>query len=62
MIKTDEVSEQGCWGGPPELIRRFKADGPVVLLGTSTFWEGVDVQGEALSRVLIDKLPGRSSA
>nr|WP_258864589.1 helicase C-terminal domain-containing protein [Legionella pneumophila] len=27
------------------------------LLGTSTFWEGVDVKGEALSCVIIDKLP-----
>jgi ATP-dependent DNA helicase DinG len=42
---------------PAELVRRFKADGHGVLLGTRTFWEGIDVPGEALSMVIIDKLP-----
>jgi len=40
-----------------ELLRRFRELGNAVLLGTSSFWEGVDVQGEALSCVIIDKLP-----
>jgi len=40
-----------------ELLRRFRAAGNAVLLGTSSFWEGVDVRGEALSCVIIDKLP-----
>lgn len=40
-----------------ELLRRFRALGNGVLLGTSSFWEGVDVRGEALSCVIIDKLP-----
>ena len=40
-----------------ELLRRFRELGNAVLLGTSSFWEGVDVRGEALSLVLIDKLP-----
>jgi len=40
-----------------ELLRRFVARGNAVLLGTSSFWEGVDVRGEALSLVVIDKLP-----
>jgi ATP-dependent DNA helicase DinG len=40
-----------------ELIERFRALGNAVLLGTSSFWEGVDVRGEALSCVIIDKLP-----
>lgn len=40
-----------------ELLDRFRAHGNAVLLGTSSFWEGVDVRGEALSCVIIDKLP-----
>jgi ATP-dependent DNA helicase DinG len=40
-----------------ELLRRFRDLGNAVLLGTSSFWEGVDVRGEALSCVIIDKLP-----
>ncbi len=40
-----------------ELLDRFRHLGNAVLLGTASFWEGVDVRGEALSCVLIDKLP-----
>jgi ATP-dependent DNA helicase DinG len=40
-----------------ELVDRFKADGHAVLFGVKSFWEGVDVQGEALSLVAIDKIP-----
>ncbi len=40
-----------------ELLERFRYLGNAVLLGTSSFWEGVDVRGEALSCVMIDKLP-----
>jgi len=40
-----------------ELIDQFKAYGNAVLLGTSSFWYGVDVRGDALSCVMIDKLP-----
>jgi len=40
-----------------ELLTRFRDLGNAVLLGTSSFWEGVDVRGEALSCVIIDKLP-----
>ena len=40
-----------------ELLNRFREHGNAVLLGTSSFWEGVDVRGEALSCVIIDKLP-----
>ena len=40
-----------------ELIDRFVKAGNAVLLGTASFWEGVDVRGEALSLVVIDKLP-----
>lgn len=40
-----------------ELLTRFRTLGSAVLLGTSSFWEGVDVRGDALSCVIIDKLP-----
>ncbi len=40
-----------------ELLEAFQSVGNAVLLGTSSFWEGVDVRGEALSCVIIDKLP-----
>ncbi|PID45809.1 MAG: helicase [Proteobacteria bacterium] len=40
-----------------EMISQFKTLGNAVLMGTSTFWEGVDVRGDALSCVIIDKLP-----
>jgi ATP-dependent DNA helicase DinG len=39
------------------LLREFKENVPSVLFATSSFWEGVDVQGEALSCVIIDRLP-----
>ena len=39
------------------LLTRFREYGNAVLLGTSSFWEGVDVKGPALSVVVIDKLP-----
>ncbi len=39
------------------LLRAFKATPNAVLLATSSFWQGVDVVGEALSCVIIDKLP-----
>ena len=39
------------------LIERFKVEPNPVLLGTDSFWEGVDVAGEALSSVIITKLP-----
>jgi ATP-dependent DNA helicase DinG len=40
-----------------QLIDEFKALGNAILLGTSSFWYGVDVRGDALSCVVIDKLP-----
>ena len=40
-----------------ELIRRFREHGNAVLLGSQTFWEGVDVRGAALEVVIIDRLP-----
>lgn len=43
--------------GRTELLDRFRAAGNAVLVGSQSFWEGVDVRGEALSVVIIDKLP-----
>jgi ATP-dependent DNA helicase DinG len=40
-----------------DLLERFRSLGNAVLLGTASFWEGVDVRGEALSCVVIDRLP-----
>lgn len=40
-----------------QLLHKFRQLGNAVLLGTGSFWEGVDVRGEALSCVIIDKLP-----
>ncbi len=40
-----------------ELLLRFRELGNAILLGSQSFWEGVDVRGEALSVVVIDKLP-----
>ncbi len=44
-------------GSRTELLVRFRALGNAVLLGSASFWEGVDVPGDALSLVVIDKLP-----
>ena len=44
-------------GSRSELLARFRSLGNAVLLGAQSFWEGVDVRGEALSVVVIDKLP-----
>ena len=45
-----------------DLLRRFRDYGDAVLLGTGSFWEGVDVRGGALTIVAIDKLPFASPA
>ncbi|HET7044348.1 MAG TPA: ATP-dependent DNA helicase [Gaiellaceae bacterium] len=51
-----EVLVQG--DAPRErLLERFRDDTDSVLIATSTFWQGVDVPGEALSLLVIDKLP-----
>ncbi len=44
-------------GSRTELLQRFSADGHAVLVGTASFWEGVDVRGLALRLVIIDRLP-----
>jgi ATP-dependent DNA helicase DinG len=40
-----------------QLLRSFRESGNAVLLGTASFWEGVDVKGDALRLVVIEKLP-----
>jgi DNA polymerase-3 subunit epsilon/ATP-dependent DNA helicase DinG len=44
-------------GSRKQLLERFKNNPRTVLLGTSSFWEGIDVVGEALSVLVIAKLP-----
>jgi ATP-dependent DNA helicase DinG len=44
-------------GSRSELLDRFRRLGNAVLLGSQSFWEGVDVRGDALSLVVIDRLP-----
>ena len=44
-------------GPRTELLEQFRHSGNAILLGTSSFWQGVDVKGEALRIVVIDKLP-----
>jgi ATP-dependent DNA helicase DinG len=51
-----EVLVQGS-GAKRALLQRFLAAPAAVLVGSQTFWEGIDVPGDALQCVLIDKLP-----
>ncbi len=52
-----QVYEQGEGASPAALLEAFKSTGRAVLLGTRSFWEGVDVPGEALSVLFLTKLP-----
>jgi DNA polymerase-3 subunit epsilon/ATP-dependent DNA helicase DinG len=51
------VLGQGIDGSPRQLVRALQARPDSVLLGTSSFWEGVDLAGDALSLLVIAKLP-----
>jgi len=64
--KLRDVIEARGWNYPllvqgdasrTELLDRFRAYGNAILVGSQSFWEGVDVRGDALSLVVIDKLP-----
>ena len=64
LREAAEQLREGPWplfvqGTAPRsvLLERFRASGNGVLLGAASFWEGVDVAGEALSVVVIDRLP-----
>ena len=48
---------QGRGAGKSRLLEEFKMTANGVLFATASFWQGVDVKGEALSAVIIDKLP-----
>src|SRR6187455_2046830 len=61
---TQHLESLGRWpllvqgeGSKVMLVERFKTTPRAVLLGTNSFWHGVDVPGDALSLVVIDKLP-----
>ncbi len=51
------VFEQGEGVSPAALLQTFRNTEKAILLGTRSFWEGVDIQGDALSVVVIAKLP-----
>ena len=51
------VLAQGIDGTPPQLVRRFLDDPASLLLGTVSFWEGVDLAGESLKVLLVARLP-----
>ncbi|MBE0416099.1 MAG: hypothetical protein IBX36_06145, partial [Dehalococcoidia bacterium] len=51
------VLGQGIDGAPRQLLQAFKTNPRSVLLGTSSFWEGIDVVGEALSVLVMARLP-----
>jgi ATP-dependent DNA helicase DinG len=64
--KLRELIEARGWSTPllqqgdasrTELLDRFRTYGNAILVGSQSFWEGVDVRGDALSLVVIDKLP-----
>lgn len=52
-----EVFKQGGELSRTDMLQAFREDTDSVIFGTSSFWEGVDVRGEALSNVVITKLP-----
>ena len=51
LVHGDETRDQ--------LLARFRDSGGAILLGTASFWEGVDVPGDALRALIIAKLPFR---
>ncbi|MYE53885.1 MAG: hypothetical protein F4X34_01640 [Chloroflexi bacterium] len=52
-----EVLQQGTDGPPAQVVRRFMQSPRAVLLGTASFWEGVDLPGDALSVLIVARLP-----
>jgi DNA polymerase-3 subunit epsilon/ATP-dependent DNA helicase DinG len=52
-----EVLQQGNDGPPAQVVRRFTQNPRAVLLGTSSFWEGVDLAGDTLSVLIVARLP-----
>ncbi|MBI3743121.1 MAG: hypothetical protein HY261_02390 [Chloroflexi bacterium] len=58
-LATDGITvlAQGVDGTPQQLIEQFRKTPNTLLLGTGSFWEGVDIAGEALSVLMITRLP-----
>ena len=52
-----EVLQQGADGPPAQVVRRFMQNPRAILLGTASFWEGVDLPGDALSVLIVARLP-----
>lgn len=52
-----EVLQQGNDGPPAQVVQRFMQNPKAVLLGTSSFWEGVDLPGDVLSVLIVARLP-----
>ena len=59
LLTGDEIAvlAQGQDGNPAQLVQRLQSDPRAVVLGTGSFWEGVDIPGDALSVLVITKLP-----
>ena len=51
------IISQGDGTPRTEMVRRFKENPRSVLFGTDSFWQGVDVPGDALQNVIIPRLP-----
>ncbi len=51
------ILKQGSGMGPSAMLSRFKKEAGSILFGVDSFWQGIDVQGNALSNVIITKLP-----
>jgi ATP-dependent DNA helicase DinG len=59
MLRDHEIDiyEQGDGASPQALLESFKYSDRAILLGTRSFWEGVDVPGESLQVVVLTKIP-----
>ncbi len=57
ILKDRKIFVQGDNIARSEILREFSTQGNAIVLGTDSFWTGVDIPGEALSQVIITKLP-----
>ena len=56
-IKDRKIYKQTPSSNKDELISEFKTNGHAILVGTKSFWEGINIPGSALSLLIINKLP-----
>ena len=58
-LQADDITvmAQGVDGSPARLLRLLMERPRTLLLGTAAFWEGIDVQGDALSQIVVARLP-----